>query len=104
MQAVSPFAGAPPSPVILQRNDDHQQESKWARSSRKKIERRYRDSIHEGIENLGAAVPAIRILKEGFQIQSDGGIGTTRGYVDGVRVPERRSKAAILDKAREYIM
>ncbi|KLO17655.1 hypothetical protein SCHPADRAFT_925688 [Schizopora paradoxa] len=75
------------------------------------IERRYRTNINARIQSLRAAVPALRVLEEragnrigNLNIKGDAvDVIDERGYVDGVKVARKGSKANVLGKAVEYI-
>ncbi|TFK28532.1 hypothetical protein FA15DRAFT_633789 [Coprinopsis marcescibilis] len=99
------------------------------KTSHTTIERRYRTNLNARIQSLRMAVPALRVLedrdggngkkikknlKDGVYVKGAGiGIdtedGTTvdvidvRGFVDGVKVARKCSKANVLGKAVEYI-
>ncbi|KAH6905342.1 hypothetical protein BKA70DRAFT_1402659 [Coprinopsis sp. MPI-PUGE-AT-0042] len=99
------------------------------KTSHTTIERRYRTNLNARIQSLRMAVPALRVLedrdggngkkikknlKDGVYLKGAGiGIdtedGTTvdvideRGFVDGVKVARKCSKANVLGKAVEYI-
>ena len=69
------------------------------------IERRYRTNLNARITNLKQSVPALRVLEARLN-----GKDTTpndsvdeRGFVDGVKVGRKMSKANVLGKATEYI-
>ncbi|TDL19590.1 hypothetical protein BD410DRAFT_841948 [Rickenella mellea] len=96
------------------------------KTSHTTIERRYRTNLNARIQSLRNAVPALRVLevKDGNRVGnlglkagtrkitgSGGDAGTNddedvvdeRGYVDGVKVARKGSKANVLGKAVEYI-
>ncbi|KAF5383267.1 hypothetical protein D9615_005063 [Tricholomella constricta] len=97
------------------------------KTSHTTIERRYRTNLNARIQSLRMAVPALRVVedREGGKkrapnkvlVSSDplkleggvtGGIGGVdvideRGFVDGVKVARKCSKANVLGKAVEYI-
>ncbi|KAL5476939.1 hypothetical protein ACEPAI_3125 [Sanghuangporus weigelae] len=70
------------------------------KTSHTTIERRYRTNLNARIQSLRAAVPALRVL-EVKQGQED--VIDERGYIDGVKVARKGSKANVLGKAVEYI-
>ncbi|EIN08937.1 hypothetical protein PUNSTDRAFT_143610 [Punctularia strigosozonata HHB-11173 SS5] len=83
------------------------------------IERRYRTNLNARIQSLKAAVPALRVVEfqkqNSNQVSSSAGIVSgpvgnewgdvidDRGFVDGVKVARKISKANVLGKAVEYI-
>lgn len=73
------------------------------KTSHTTIERRYRTNLNARITGLKHAVPALRVLeaKDGNQPWND--IVDARGFVDGVKVARKMSKANVLGKATEYI-
>lgn len=102
------------------------------KTSHTTIERRYRTNLNARIQSLRMAVPALRVLEDregsngkkikknikGGVIVKGGGIGIgvesaedgsivdvidERGFVDGVKVARKCSKANVLGKAVEYI-
>lgn len=98
------------------------------KTSHTTIERRYRTNLNARIQSLRMAVPALRVLEDrdggngkkikknlkdgvylkGAGIGIDGANGTVdvideRGFVDGVKVARKCSKANVLGKAVEYI-
>lgn len=69
------------------------------------IERRYRTNLNTCITGLRDSIPAVRYLDKGYKHPS--GIPDQldeNGYVDGVKVARKISKATIMSKAREYIV
>lgn len=71
------------------------------KTSHTTIERRYRTNLNARIQSLKASVPALRVLDQNYkndEYKVDG-----RGYVDGVKVARKGSKANVLGKAVEYI-
>jgi hypothetical protein len=69
------------------------------------IERRYRTNLNTRITNLKQSVPALRVLEARLN-GKDTTLNDTvdeRGFVDGVKVGRKMSKANILGKATEYI-
>ena len=69
------------------------------------IERRYRTNLNARITNLKQSVPALRVLEARLN-GKDTSLNDTvdeRGFVDGVKVGRKMSKANILGKATEYI-
>ncbi|KAI0064902.1 hypothetical protein BV25DRAFT_1914055 [Artomyces pyxidatus] len=86
------------------------------KTSHTTIERRYRTNLNARIQSLKDAVPALRVLdrgkgkaKKGNEVEpgpqqdEDGDVVDERGYVDGVKVARKISKANVLGKAAEYI-
>jgi len=71
------------------------------KTSHTTIERRYRTNLNARIQSLKAAVPALRILDPNSK--SDEYAVDERGYIDGVKVARKGSKANVLGKAAEYI-
>ena len=69
------------------------------------IERRYRTNLNARITNLKQSVPALRVLEARLNGKDTGPNDTVdeRGFVDGVKVGRKMSKANILGKATEYI-
>ena len=74
------------------------------KTSHTTIERRYRTNLNARITGLRQAVPALRVLelKDG-QPSPYNDVVDARGFVDGVKVARKMSKANILGKATEYI-
>jgi Helix-loop-helix DNA-binding domain len=98
------------------------------KTSHTTIERRYRTNLNARIQSLRMAVPALRVLEDrdggkkikknvkGGVVVKGSGIGIIesedgsvidvideRGFVDGVKVARKCSKANVLGKAVEYI-
>ena len=100
------------------------------KTSHTTIERRYRTNLNARIQSLRMAVPALRVLEDkeggngkkikknvkgslvlkgsgvGFIESDDGSVVDViddRGFVDGVKVARKCSKANVLGKAVEYI-
>lgn len=71
------------------------------KTSHTTIERRYRTNLNARIQSLKAAVPALRVLDQNTTL--DGDVVDERGYIDGVKVARKGSKANVLGKAVEYI-
>ena len=69
------------------------------------IERRYRTNLNARITNLKQSVPALRVLEARLNGKdtSPNDVVDERGFVDGVKVGRKMSKANILGKATEYI-
>ena len=69
------------------------------------IERRYRTNLNARITNLKQSVPALRVLEARLNGKDTGPNDAVdeRGFVDGVKVGRKMSKANILGKATEYI-
>ncbi|THH30548.1 hypothetical protein EUX98_g3636 [Antrodiella citrinella] len=72
------------------------------KTSHTTIERRYRTNLNARITGLKQAVPALRVL-ENKNINTFGDVVDQRGFVDGVKVARKMSKANVLGKATEYI-
>jgi hypothetical protein len=89
------------------------------KTSHTTIERRYRTNLNARIQSLKDAVPALRVLEnkekvkkaqdspeaelEKLEKASWNDIVDERGFVDGVKVARKISKANVLGKATEYI-
>ncbi|GBE89091.1 hypothetical protein BKA93DRAFT_735272 [Sparassis latifolia] len=75
------------------------------KTSHTTIERRYRTNLNARITGLKQAVPALRVLeaKNGGGLNVHNDIVDARGFVDGVKVARKMSKANVLGKATEYI-
>jgi hypothetical protein len=90
------------------------------KTSHTTIERRYRTNLNARIQSLKDAVPALRVLEtkekakkgqdspeaqsaEKPEIPACNDIVDERGFVDGVKVARKISKANVLGKAAEYI-
>ncbi|KAI0777175.1 hypothetical protein BD413DRAFT_638577 [Trametes elegans] len=74
------------------------------KTSHTTIERRYRTNLNARITGLKQSVPALRVLEIKAGEQSPyNDVVDTRGFVDGVKVARKMSKANILGKATEYI-
>ncbi|KZT28071.1 hypothetical protein NEOLEDRAFT_1109510 [Neolentinus lepideus HHB14362 ss-1] len=73
------------------------------KTSHTTIERRYRTNLNARIQSLRRAVPALRVLEQKEGKADFGDVVNERGFVDGVRVARKTSKASILGKAVEYI-
>ena len=90
------------------------------KTSHTTIERRYRTNLNARIQSLKDAVPALRVLEnkekakkgqdspeaeleEKLEKPSWNDIVDERGFVDGVKVARKISKANVLGKATEYI-
>ena len=71
------------------------------KTSHTTIERRYRTNLNAHIQSLKAAVPALRVLDQNYK--SDDYKVDDCGYIDGIKVTIKASKANILGKAMEYI-
>lgn len=95
-----------PSSVAQSPNADAPAPASVARpkTSHTTIERRYRTNLNARITGLKQAVPALRVLelKDGMPSPYND-VVDTRGFVDGVKVARKMSKANILGKATEYI-
>ncbi|KAG6854425.1 hypothetical protein C0991_006968 [Blastosporella zonata] len=90
-----------------------------AKTSHTTIERRYRTNLNARIQSLRMAVPALRVIDDreggkkrapnkvlvsGDPLKTGGeDIVDERGFVDGVKVARKCSKANVLGKAVEYI-
>ncbi|KIY73822.1 hypothetical protein CYLTODRAFT_439501 [Cylindrobasidium torrendii FP15055 ss-10] len=86
------------------------------KTSHTTIERRYRTNLNARIQSLRMAVPALRVLEWSDGAKKSKGTKARlrpegesedlideRGFVDGVRVARKCSKANVLGKAVEYI-
>ncbi|KAI0634809.1 hypothetical protein C8Q77DRAFT_655496 [Trametes polyzona] len=74
------------------------------KTSHTTIERRYRTNLNARITGLKQSVPALRVLELKAGEQSPyNDVVDSRGFVDGVKVARKMSKANILGKATEYI-
>ncbi|KAH9968233.1 hypothetical protein BC827DRAFT_1373375 [Russula dissimulans] len=90
------------------------------KTSHTTIERRYRTNLNARIQSLKDAVPALRVLENKERAKKDQDTPETqseaksekpswndvvdeRGFVDGVKVARKISKANVLGKAAEYI-
>lgn len=89
------------------------------KTSHTTIERRYRTNLNARIQSLKDAVPALRVLENKEKVKKDQDSPETeseklekpswedivdeRGFVDGVKVARKISKANVLGKATEYI-
>jgi hypothetical protein len=77
------------------------------KTSHTTIERRYRTNLNARIQSLRAAVPALRVLEDyksrNGGTNAYGDVVDERGFVDGVKVARKGSKANVLGKAVEYI-
>ncbi|KAJ6544704.1 hypothetical protein B0H10DRAFT_1351132 [Mycena sp. CBHHK59/15] len=81
------------------------------KTSHTTIERRYRTNLNARIQSLRAAVPALRVVDRAAAAKAGAPPDPTapddvvdaRGFVDGVRVARKCSKANVLGKAVEYI-
>ncbi|KAG6330318.1 hypothetical protein ID866_8771 [Astraeus odoratus] len=82
---------SPPATTVLGRS----------KTSHTTIERRYRTNLNARIQSLKAAVPALRVLDPNHR--NDEYMVDERGYIDGVKVARKGSKANVLGKAVEYI-
>lgn len=74
-----------------------------AKTSHTTIERRYRTNLNARITGLKQAVPALRVLEPKSASEGYHDVVDSRGFVDGVKVARKMSKANILGKATEYI-
>ncbi|KAI0319445.1 hypothetical protein OF83DRAFT_1170214 [Amylostereum chailletii] len=114
--SVSSFTpAAPPAPVVPTAPGAR------PKTSHTTIERRYRTNLNARIQSLKDAVPALRVLErkkagakaakvgeeavkeEAAKENAWGDVVDERGYVDGVKVARKVSKANVLGKAAEYI-
>ncbi|KAJ7070326.1 hypothetical protein B0H15DRAFT_118618 [Mycena belliarum] len=81
------------------------------KTSHTTIERRYRTNLNARIQSLRAAVPALRVVDRAAALKAglpaaetdEPDIVDARGFVDGVKVARKCSKATVLGKAVEYI-
>ncbi|KAH9057980.1 hypothetical protein EDB83DRAFT_2520846 [Lactarius deliciosus] len=69
------------------------------KTSHTTIERRYRTNLNARIQSLKDAVPALRVL----ETKEKANKVDERGFVDGIKVARKISKANVLGKAAEYI-
>ncbi|KAI9062224.1 hypothetical protein FKP32DRAFT_1653359 [Trametes sanguinea] len=74
------------------------------KTSHTTIERRYRTNLNARITGLKQSVPALRVLEiKAGEPSPYNDVVDSRGFVDGVKVARKMSKANILGKATEYI-
>lgn len=74
------------------------------KTSHTTIERRYRTNLNARITGLKHAVPALRVLElKNVEFSPYDDVVDPQGFVDGVKVARKMSKANILGKATEYI-
>ncbi len=74
------------------------------KTSHTTIERRYRTNLNARITGLKQSVPALRVLEVKPGVPNPwNDVVDVRGFVDGVKVARKMSKANILGKATEYI-
>ncbi|KAI0336688.1 hypothetical protein GY45DRAFT_1376986 [Cubamyces sp. BRFM 1775] len=96
-QAQSPSSSdtpAPPTQTVIGR----------PKTSHTTIERRYRTNLNARITGLKQSVPALRVLEvKAGEPNPYNDVVDSRGFVDGVKVARKMSKANILGKATEYI-
>ncbi|KIK92761.1 hypothetical protein PAXRUDRAFT_829667 [Paxillus rubicundulus Ve08.2h10] len=101
----SSSASSSPSPASATRAPEVQTSSTTVigrpKTSHTTIERRYRTNLNARIQSLKAAVPALRVLDQSYK--SDEHKVDDRGYIDGVKIARKGSKANVLAKAVEYI-
>ncbi|KAJ7695866.1 hypothetical protein B0H16DRAFT_1842304, partial [Mycena metata] len=101
---------APPMPATPIQSATHSR----PKTSHTTIERRYRTNLNARIQPLRQAAPALRVVDRAAAIKagepSTGGDASdpedhinVRGFVDGVKIAPKRSKANVLGKAVEYI-
>lgn len=98
-------SGSSPSSAAQSPNPDAQAVPQVRpKTSHTTIERRYRTNLNARITGLRQAVPALRVLelKDGMPSPYND-VVDSRGFVDGVKVARKMSKANILGKATEYI-
>ncbi|KAI0824819.1 hypothetical protein BC628DRAFT_1410620 [Trametes gibbosa] len=92
--AASELPSAPPTQTVIGR----------PKTSHTTIERRYRTNLNARITGLKQSVPALRVLElKAGEPSPYNDVVDTRGFVDGVKVARKMSKANILGKATEYI-
>ncbi|KAH7915038.1 hypothetical protein BJ138DRAFT_1078114 [Hygrophoropsis aurantiaca] len=72
------------------------------KTSHTTIERRYRTNLNARIQSLKQTVPALRVLDPNHSGTDDYAVDE-RGFIDGVKVARKGSKANVLGKAVEYI-
>ncbi|KAJ7668988.1 hypothetical protein B0H17DRAFT_1142262 [Mycena rosella] len=107
----SAFTTTPvPAPILLNTPASTAPQPR-PKTSHTTIERRYRTNLNARIQSLRQAVPALRVVdraaaaKAGEPVEDDGpeDFVDARGFVDGVKVARKCSKANVLGKAVEYI-
>ncbi|KAG6877357.1 hypothetical protein C0992_010191 [Termitomyces sp. T32_za158] len=118
----SPPTLAPPAPTGANAAGTPSPAQPRAKTSHTTIERRYRTNLNARIQSLRMAVPALRVVDDRDAtkkrapnkvlvscdpLRTGAGAGEyvvdERGFVDGVRVARKCSKANVLGKAVEYI-
>lgn len=75
------------------------------KTSHTTIERRYRTNLNARITGLKQSVPALRVLEARLsgKDSTPTDVVDERGFVDGVKIGRKMSKANVLGKATEYI-
>ncbi|KAI1797965.1 hypothetical protein LXA43DRAFT_420 [Ganoderma leucocontextum] len=103
--STTPVSEQTPSPVTeILSNGPTQSVIGRPKTSHTTIERRYRTNLNARITGLKQSVPALRVLEaKACQPTPWNDVVDTRGFVDGVKVARKMSKANILGKATEYI-
>lgn len=103
--STTPISEQTPSPVAeILSNGPTQTVIGRPKTSHTTIERRYRTNLNARITGLKQSVPALRVLEaKAGQPTPWNDVVDTRGFVDGVKVARKMSKANILGKATEYI-
>ncbi|KAJ7054363.1 hypothetical protein C8F01DRAFT_1063722 [Mycena amicta] len=104
------FTTAPVATPIVATPTTATQTQSRPKTSHTTIERRYRTNLNARIQSLRAAVPALRVVDRAAAIKAGDAVAEdeedvvdARGYVDGVKVARKCSKANVLGKAVEYI-
>lgn len=100
----TPPPSSSPEPTSLSGSPQTVTATGRPKTSHTTIERRYRTNLNARITGLKQAVPALRVLemKNGAP-NVYGDVVDERGFVDGVKVARKMSKANVLGKATEYI-
>ncbi|KAJ7713232.1 hypothetical protein B0H16DRAFT_1478875 [Mycena metata] len=103
--ATAPVApSAPPMPATPVQSATHSR----PKTSHTTIERRYHTNVNARIQSLRQAVPALRVVDRAAAIKAGDASDPedhidARGFVDGVNIARKCSKANVLGKAVEYI-
>ncbi|KAH9849565.1 hypothetical protein C2E23DRAFT_736813 [Lenzites betulinus] len=97
-------AQSPPSATEVSPTAPTQSVIGRPKTSHTTIERRYRTNLNARITGLKQSVPALRVLElKAGELSPYNDAVDARGFVDGVKVARKMSKANILGKATEYI-
>ncbi|KAH9932222.1 uncharacterized protein B0H18DRAFT_1083322 [Fomitopsis serialis] len=101
----SPKSDSPVEPQQLPQQPPVQSVIGRPKTSHTTIERRYRTNLNARITGLKQAVPALRVLEAKANNAQNpfSDVVDSRGFVDGVKVARKMSKANVLGKAAEYI-